>query len=204
MKRFKTALLSRLGYWIYRLLSATWRVELDEQPPFLEEIENPQPVVIAHWHGNELALIHLVKRYRIATLASQSRDGEIMNRILISLGAATSRGSSSRGGMAGLRGLVRLCRANRHNVSFAVDGPKGPLHVVKPGVFEFSRLMNAPIYAASVSANRVWCLHRSWNRAILPKPFARVKIRFVRVFDPISKTMDIHDPELAGQLERHL
>jgi len=24
------------------------------------------------------------------------------------------------------------------------------------------------------------------------------------VFDPISKTMDIHDPELAGQLEPYL
>lgn len=204
MKRFKTALLSGLGYWIYRLLSATWRVELDEQPPFLEEVQNPQPIVIAHWHGNELALIHLVKRYRIATMASQSRDGEIMNRILISLGAATSRGSSSRGGMAGMRGLIRLCRTDRHNVSFAVDGPKGPLHVVKPGVFEFSRLMNAPIYAASVSTDRAWYLHRSWNRAILPKPFARVRIRFVRVLDPISKIMDIHDSALEGQLKRHL
>lgn len=204
MKRFKTALLSRLGYWIYRLLSATWRVELDEQPPFLEEVQNPQPIVIAHWHGNELALIHLVKRYRIATMASQSRDGEIMNRILISLGAATSRGSSSRGGMAGMRGLIRLCKTDRHNVSFAVDGPKGPLHVVKPGVFEFSRLMNAPIYAASVSTDRAWCLHRSWNRAILPKPFARVRIRFVRVLDPISKIMDIHDSAVADKLTPHL
>ena len=204
MKRLKTLLSAYLGYWIYRLLSITWRVELDEQTPFLEEIEEPRPVVIAHWHGNELALIHLVRRYRIATLASQSRDGEIMSRILVSLGAATSRGSSSRGGMAGLRGLVRLCRSNRHNVSFAIDGPKGPLHIVKPGVFEFSRLMSAPIYAASVSADRVWRLHRSWNRAILPKPFARVHIRFVRVFDPISKSMDIHDPTLADRLAQQL
>ena len=196
----KTRFLSWLGYWLYRLLVSTWRVELDEDAEFMQDLAQRNPVVIAHWHGNELALIHLVKRYRIATLASQSRDGEIMNGILIRLGAATSRGSSSRGAMAGLKGLIRLCRQHGHNVSFAVDGPKGPLHQVKPGVFEFSRLMQAPIYAAHVTATRAWHLEKSWNRALIPKPFARVHIRFQKALDPIPKASDPHAPQLAARL----
>lgn len=196
----RNSLLARLGYWLYRLLVSTWRIELDEDDAFLRDVANRTPFIVAHWHGNELALIHMVGPYRIATLASQSRDGEIMNKILLLLGAATSRGSSSRGGMAGLRGLIRMCRQHGYNVSFAVDGPKGPLHQVKPGVFEFSRLMQAPIYAAHVTASRAWHLEKSWNRALIPKPFARVTIRFRKAFDPIPKASDPHDPQLAAHL----
>lgn len=193
-----------LVHGLYRALAATWRVSFDECPAFQADLAARRPVILAHWHGDELALIHLVVRYRIATLTSTSRDGELMDEVLRRLGAATARGSSSKGGASGLRALVQLCRKGGHNVSFAVDGPRGPIYQVKPGVFEFSRLMDAPVYAVSVGVSGPWILRRSWNRAVIPKPFSRVHIRIAECLPPVGREQDPRSPELAGQLEAAL
>lgn len=190
-----------LVHAIYVSLRATWRVTFDECPSFREALAARRPVILAHWHGDELALIQLVVRYRIATLTSTSRDGELMDGVLRRLGAATARGSSSRGGASGLRGLVQYCRKEGRNVSFAVDGPKGPIYQVKPGVFEFSRLMDAPVYAVSVGVSHPWVSRRSWNRAVLPKFFSRVHVRVAECLPPVSRDTDPRDPALARTLE---
>ncbi|HCT39694.1 MAG TPA: hypothetical protein DF427_00645 [Moraxellaceae bacterium] len=182
----------------------TWRVTFDECPAFRRALDNHDPVVIAHWHGDELGLIHLVRRYRIATITSTSKDGELMNRVLVWLGAATARGSSTRGGANAMRGLISHCRKNGNNVSFAVDGPKGPIHKVKPGVFEFSRLMQAPIFVASIGISRPWVFHRSWNKAVLPKPFSRVHVRIAEGMPVITRDQDPREAALAGKLEKIL
>lgn len=190
-----------LVYLFYRFLMLTWRITLDETPSFRQALADKKPVVIAHWHGDELALIHLAKRYRIATITSTSKDGELMDRVLSWLGAETARGSSTRGGANAMRGLISHCRKNGNNVSFAVDGPKGPIYKVKPGVFEFSRLMNAPIYTASVGVSRPWVFARAWNKAVLPKPFSRVHVRIAEGMPAITREQDARDVALAASLE---
>jgi lysophospholipid acyltransferase (LPLAT)-like uncharacterized protein len=190
-----------LVYLFYRFLLMTWRVTLDECPSFRQALADRTPVVIAHWHGDELALIHLARRYRIATITSTSKDGELMNRVLGWLGAETARGSSTRGGANAMRGLISHCRKNGNNVSFAVDGPKGPIYKVKPGVFEFSRLMSAPIYTASVYVSRPWIFSRAWNKAVLPKPFSRVHVRIAEGMVAITREHDPRSAELASALE---
>lgn len=190
-----------LVYLFYRFLLLTWRITLDESPSFRQALADKRPVVIAHWHGDELALIHLARRYRIATITSTSKDGELMNRVLGWLGAETARGSSTRGGANAMRGLISHCRKNGNNVSFAVDGPKGPIYKVKPGVFEFSRLMNAPIYVASVGVSRPWVFARAWNKAVLPKPFSRVHVRIAEGLPVVTREQDPREAALAESLE---
>lgn len=201
---FRRHVLPVLVFLFYRLLRMTWRVTFDECPAFRKALDNHDPVVIAHWHGDELGLIHLVRRYRIATITSTSKDGELMNRVLVWLGAATARGSSTRGGANAMRGLISHCRKNGNNVSFAVDGPKGPIYKVKPGVFEFSRLMQAPIFVASISISRPWVFHRSWNKAVLPKPFSRIHVRIAEGMPAITRDQDPREPAMAAKLEQML
>lgn len=197
-------LLGFLVWLIYRVLSATWRVTLVEPESLQQNLREKKTFLLAHWHGDELALIQLTKRYRIATMASTSRDGEIMNTTLNLLGAVTSRGSSTRGGATGLRGLLRLVKELKRNCSFAVDGPKGPLHKVKAGVFEMSRLMNAPIYPGGVACDRAWKFPRSWNKAFLPKPFSRVVIYWGAALGPIDSSEDPRSSKLSETLENAL
>ncbi len=58
-----------------------------------------------------------------------------------------------------------------------VDGPRGPAGIVKPGVISLARASGAMIVPFYTSADRAWYFN-SWDRFMLPKPFARVTLRF--------------------------
>ena len=197
----KQILLGWLAWLLYRPLSFTWRVACSEPDAMRAAMRERHPFILAHWHGDELALLHLVKRYRLVTLASPSKDGRIMATVLRLMGARIVVGSSSRGGAAGLKGLIRLAREG-YNCSFAVDGPRGPIYKLKPGVLEASRLLDCPIYYASVSCDRAFHLHRAWNRAYLPKPFARIHVQWYGPIGAIERCHDPRDPRVMARLEQ--
>lgn len=198
---FRRYLLPRLTWIFYRLLIMTWRITVSYHPKAEALLKSPETAIIAHWHGDELAILHLVKPLRIATMTSTSKDGSLINFVIQKLGGATSRGSSTRGGASALRGLVRLCRLG-FRASMAVDGPKGPLHQVKPGVFELAKLINGDIVPLGASAHPKYVFKRSWNQAILPLFFAKVVIYFGEpIHLPFNDgPFDPRNPEWAHQL----
>lgn len=179
--------------FLYRLLSATWRKVVIQHPDVTALRAAEKTCVFAHWHGDEYAITHMVGSWNIATMVSTSRDGRIMDYVIRGLGGATTRGSSTRGGIAGLKGLVRLCRAG-HNASIAVDGPRGPYHQVKPGVFRLARLTHAALVPVGVAARPSWVFEKTWNRAHLPLPFARV---LVYMGAPLAPRPDSEDEQYS-------
>lgn len=199
----KEWLAAALVYVIYRALKLTWRVRLIEPPEMKKAMRDRAPFLMAHWHGDEILLLQVIGRYRTATIVSTSKDGEIMNNLIRFFGAVSSRGSSTRGAVGALKGLFRLIREG-HPSSFAVDGPKGPLHKVKPGIFETSRALDLPIYVAGVACDRAFEFPKSWNKTYLPKPFARIHLEWRGPRPAIARDLDPRDPELARQLEVEL
>lgn len=197
---FRKYFLGFLIWLIFRILSSTWRVTIDEPEDMKNLIKSKKNLIFGHWHGDEVALIYMVNRYKIATITSTSQDGEMMNTVIHLLGGVTSRGSSTRGAVNALKGLIRIVKQQNRNSSFAVDGPKGPIHVVKPGIFEFSRLTGNPIYAVGVSCDRAWVFEKSWNKAYLPKPFAKIYMQWVFVCDAVTKEQDPRSEKLSESL----
>ncbi len=149
-------------------------------------------LIFAHWHRDELCVLPLVKTLRLATMTSTSKDGQLIDFVIQKFGGATSKGSSTRGAVSALKGLIRLVRSG-YNSSMAVDGPKGPIFVVKPGVFELAKLTRAEIIASGIASDRYFVFEKSWNKARLPKPFARVSVYFSK---PLGLNEDnIKDPQ---------
>ena len=69
---FRKYFLPYLVWWFYRLLSGSWKKSVVEHPLVTKARKNHQPVILAHWHGDELALLPLVKHYQLATMTSTS------------------------------------------------------------------------------------------------------------------------------------
>ena len=203
MQKLRGVILGFIVWIIYRLISWSWRVQIYEPKELLENIKNKRPYILAHFHGDEAALLFLTKKYRLSTMISTSKDGEMMNVIYKLLGGRTSRGSSTRGGVAALKGLIELTKQGR-GCNIAVDGPKGPIYEVKPGVFELSRLLKAEIFASGAYCKSAWRFPRSWNQAYFPKPFAKVIIVWTGPLGPITKTDDPRSKELAKTLQNQL
>lgn len=203
MNKLRGVVLGFIIWVIYRLISMTWRVTLIEPPLMKSMLSEKKPFMLAHFHGDELVLLSTIRRYRVATITSTSKDGELMNTAVLLMGGKTSRGSSTRGSVSALKGLIKLCK-NGNNSSFAVDGPKGPIFEVKPGIFEVVRLLGSPIFTGGAYADRAWHFPKSWNKTFLPKPFARVVICWTESNIKIDKSTDPRDPILAKTLQNQL
>jgi lysophospholipid acyltransferase (LPLAT)-like uncharacterized protein len=187
---------------LYRLWTATWRMTIIESETVKKQKSNGKAWICAIWHGDELAMIRFSVRYRVATMTSTSKDGELMDNVLHRLGMETSRGSSTRGGVSALKGMVRLARKGWSPV-VAVDGPKGPYHKAKPGVFELAKISDIPIVPVGVHSTSKLVFKKSWNKAYLPLPFSRVVLVWGEEFK-FDHSLDSRDKDLASSLESAL
>jgi lysophospholipid acyltransferase (LPLAT)-like uncharacterized protein len=185
-------LISALVYVLYRLIFLTVRVrEVNRPLALVNAIKTGGPLVMAHWHGDEWFFLRLWGKRPITVLSSHSEQGTRMERVLRWLGFNVTRGSSSRGGAAGLRVLVEAGKRGQF-VALAVDGPKGPRHVVKPGIIQLARLTQLNIVPLVGTSSRHLLLKKSWNQARLPLPFSRVTIAYG---PPISVARDANENE---------
>lgn len=200
---FRNKILPYLVFGFYTALKWTWRIRVIESTSLQKALKDGRPLVIAHWHGDELGILYLLKRYRACAMTSTSKDGELMDKVLHLFGAETSRGSSTRGGATALKGILRLARQG-WRPSVAVDGPKGPYHKVKPGVFEISKLTGGAIFPMAVACDRAHVFERAWNKTFLPLPFARVVVVWGEEIPAVSRDGDSRDLDLAKRLEEAL
>lgn len=178
-RRTRDFLAVSLLHWLYRCLSATYRYE---------HVRRPQagPAVYAHWHGDELLLLGAYRGEGMAVMASRSRDGDLMRRLLERLGFFVVRGSSTRGGAGGLKGLIDAAVGGRE-ASLAVDGPRGPIYEVKPGILKLAQESGLPLIPGASAAGRRFVFKRAWNRCYLPLPFAKCLIVYG---DPLTVPRD--------------
>jgi lysophospholipid acyltransferase (LPLAT)-like uncharacterized protein len=160
-----------LGYYAYSRLFRVYEEPLPEVAA--DRRRRGLPTVFAHWHGDELLMIGVYAFRGMNVLVSTSRDGGIMAGGLRALGFHVARGSSSRGPVRGLVGLIHQARANGGDVSLAVDGPRGPRHVVKSGVLTLARKLDSPVIPSAACARWRYVFRRSWNQAYLPLPLTR-------------------------------
>lgn len=200
---FRRYVLPWIAFVLYRLWSASWRMRCVESEGMKRARAAGEPLIYAHWHGDELMIFPLVGPYKIATMTSTSKDGELVDFAIRKMGAATSRGSSTRGGIGALKGLIRLMN-DGWNASMAVDGPKGPLHKVKPGVFELSRLAKAKIVPMGAAPAKSITFKKSWNKARLPLPFSKLVVWFNEPIEAVTREQSPHDPKLIATLESEI
>lgn len=131
--------------------------------------------VFAFFHGQQMALLAAERTSPAAVLVSHSKDGDVQAAVMTSLGFWIARGSSSRGGMSGLKRIVRLVRSG-FDATFAVDGPRGPARVPKPGAALAARLAGAALLPVASACARKIVLRRAWDAFEIPLPFSRVAI----------------------------
>jgi lysophospholipid acyltransferase (LPLAT)-like uncharacterized protein len=141
-----------LGSLFIRALHATLRVE----HVHLENITSVPQYIIAFWHAHLLMMLHSRYKRPISVLISQSRDGEIIARVFDYYGVDSSRGSSTRGGGAALRDLIRSARDGM-NIVFTPDGPKGPPRIVKEGIVVAAQATGLPIIPIAFAAKKKSC-----------------------------------------------
>jgi len=166
------AIVPLFGSLVLRLLSLTIRKKTLYSERFQKFRDQGQPVIGAFWHQRLLMMPFLPPPGKTGMLISQHRDGEFIARAIKYLSIDSVRGSTTRGGLSALRGMVRYYREGG-NLAITPDGPQGPKHVVQMGVIELARLTGSPIFPLTYGASRKRVLN-NWDHFIIPIPFCRI------------------------------
>jgi lysophospholipid acyltransferase (LPLAT)-like uncharacterized protein len=150
-------LLSMLSALFIRVLHATLRVRHVDA----ENLQSQPQYILAFWHAHLLLMLHSRFRRPIVVMLSRSKDGEYMARVFDRYGVESARGSSTRGGSAALRAMIRAAREGK-NIVFTPDGPKGPARVAKDGVIYAAQATGLPIVPVAFAAQK----KNFWGRGI--------------------------------------
>ena len=178
----------RLMYWTLRVRHVR-----------SENMERTPQYIIAFWHCHLLMMVKCRLRTPIAALISQSKDGELIARTMEQFGADVARGSSSRGGSAGMREMIRLARLGT-NLAITPDGPRGPARIASDGVVVVAQLTGLPIIPVAFTAKKRKLL-RSWDRMIVPYPFSEALYLYG---DPITIPRNADVQQERKRIERDL
>jgi lysophospholipid acyltransferase (LPLAT)-like uncharacterized protein len=168
--------IARVGSWIVRGLGWTWRIRVSHDDAIERMRRDGKPFIFSLWHGQLLPLLYFHRRQNVAILISEHSDGEIIARIAMSLGYQTVRGSTSRGAARALLGLARVISEGTE-LAITPDGPRGPAKSFAPGALIIAQRTGAPIIAIAAAASSAWRL-KTWDRFLIPRPFARVQIAY--------------------------
>lgn len=165
----------------------------------------PARGIFCFWHRCTLAAGWHFRPFLCSILISQSFDGELIARTLGLLGYGSVRGSSSRGGAAGLMAL-REVLARNEPVVFTADGPRGPVYQTKLGPVKLAAMTGERIGSFYLLPEHAWVM-RSWDRFMIPIPFSRVVVSWARAVeapapDADAATLEAKRMELNDAMER--
>lgn len=192
----RTARIVTAGIWLIRLLAWTWRYRVRGDDDLQRLRSTKRPVIFALWHGQMLPLLYWHRDEGVTVLISEHGDGEIIARIARHFGFRTIRGSTSRGAARALLELVREVQ-NGSELAITPDGPRGPAKTFAPGTVIVAQRSGAPIIPAVVHVPFSWRLG-SWDRFIVPKPFARITVSYGEAIEIDSASAR----EATGSAER--
>lgn len=159
-------------------------------------IEEGKPVIYALYHGDMDVILELHRPQANTILISPSRDGDIIAAIASELGFRTTRGSSAKRSVSGMLGLVDEAK-NGISVVMLVDGPKGPWHVIKPGVVKLAQVTGLPIIPLGISSRSCWWVP-TWDRFNMVSAYGPVLTVYG---DPLYVTAEADDEEFDEKLK---
>lgn len=181
-----------LGAGLSKLWSYTLRVRHEGLEAVEALLARDERFILSFWH-RRLFMMPLAYPFRrkgrgVAILSSDSKDGERSAATWRWFGIHAVRGTASEDGA---KALVRMIQAVRQGWDFGItpDGPRGPLMELKPGTIVLARKTGAWVVPVTLAFDHSFELN-TWDRMVIPFPFATCVIRYGEPFRVPPKAED--------------
>jgi len=197
-----------LGAFILEVLWRTSRlkvVNLDRLETLLKE---QGAVVPVFWHQHLLMCARFmasskIKGMKPGFMISPSVDGQAPTMLAEIYGCHVVRGSGSYTGVRAVRGVYNAIVKEGISPTITPDGPRGPRFVMKPGAIFTAQISGKAVVPIAYAASPAKLL-RTWDKFVIPFPFARLRIAIGEPYFP-PKRMSEEEMEAAQkELERRL
>lgn len=197
MSVMRERLLSFLAFLIIKIICKTISIKTINWSVRQKCRQDNQSFIYAFWHGRQFMLLGWNKDKPMVIMTSLSKDGRLQDKILKRLGHYTVPGSSSKGAVRGLVGMIRGMRLG-HNASVTVDGPKGPVYEVKPGIIYLASKTNSVIIPLTSHAKKSYISSRAWDKYEFPVPFNKA---VVILGDPIKVPSELDEEIIEHKIK---
>lgn len=190
-----------LGWCLVELLWRTARIRVVGEEHLQAMITEHGAVVPVCWHQHLLICARYVAARRIpglkvGYLISPSLDGEAPTMLAKMYGAEVIRGSGTYTGTQAVRQLYKYVKSDHLSPLITPDGPRGPRFEFKGGALTIAQLCGVPVVPLAFAARPAKVL-RTWDKFVLPPPFARIVVAVGEPIVPPRKTT----PEAAAALQ---
>ncbi|MDR3609762.1 MAG: lysophospholipid acyltransferase family protein [Ignavibacteriaceae bacterium] len=177
-RKFKQDFLRVIGLFVLSqavdLLCKSLKVSYKNRE-IVDALENQNKnYVLAFWHGQMLLGWYLHRNKNFTALISQSKDGDLLAKLLKHWKYNVVRGSSSKGGDVALGMMVDYAK-NNESVVITPDGPRGPANKMKAGAVVIAKKSKVPLILVGVGYKKKRIL-KSWDRFEVPKFFSGAKV----------------------------
>jgi lysophospholipid acyltransferase (LPLAT)-like uncharacterized protein len=181
-------------YALVLIIGKTVKFEVENYENYEKIIKADKIPIYTFWHNTIFLGTYYFRNRQIIVMSSKSFDAEYIARFIKRLGYGTIRGSSTRGGVGALIEMVKVMKRG-FACGFAIDGPKGPKHIAKPGVCLLAKKTGNPIMPFVVIPQKHWEI-KSWDNLQIPKPFSRA---LVKIGEPIYVEPDANDKDIENK-----
>jgi lysophospholipid acyltransferase (LPLAT)-like uncharacterized protein len=127
--------------------------------------------VYVFWHSKTFLAVPFGRSRRVGILTLLDWKNLIYDQICRLYGYQTVPVRSR--GAAAVRLRELLEKGKGLNVVLALDGPKGPAGVIKPGALYLAAKTGRPIVCVSIRLERSLRIRSRWDRFEIPLPFTR-------------------------------
>lgn len=165
-------------------------------------------VVPVLWHQHLLICARFICSDRIAGMKpgfmiSPSVDGQAPTMLAQLYGAHVVRGSASYTGVRAVRGVYQAIVKQGISPTITPDGPRGPRFVMKPGAIFTAQISGKAVVPIAYAASPAKLL-KTWDKFVIPSPFARIRIAIGEPYFPPKKMNDEEMAAAEKELERRL
>lgn len=197
------ALTAALYLWLVRLTSI---VKIQNANHLNFANEQNQPIIFAVWHGRifySVMICSSLYKYKNYSLVSKHRDGQTIAAFVRKFNSKTISGSSSDGGFAALKQILKILKSKKQRLCITPDGPRGPNMKINSAIIEIAARTNSIIIPLSYSAKYARFFN-SWDKMLIPRLFNHITVNYG---EPISVAKKISKTEIAqhkNKLEQKL
>ena len=172
-KRMQIPMIVGAAVALQHVIGPTLRFDVVGRQHFEGVLAAGRRCIFSFWHRAIFLSTWWWRNRGIVPMTSANFDGQLVAGVLERMGYGTAQGSSTRGGLRGLATLAERVAKGR-DAAFAVDGPRGPRYIAKPGPVLLARRTGCPIICLHFRAERGHTFQKSWDQFQIPYPFSRV------------------------------
>ncbi len=175
LKKISLYIIPMLSYWLIRLIRLTMRIRYVNHERYSRFEGSGKKVILACWHGRLLMMPYCHRAKKFTGLISMHSDGELLARTLRRFDMDSVRGSTTRGSLEGIKGLLRAVKSGSDVIGITPDGPKGPARESQMGVVYMARMTGLPVVAVGFGSSKKKLL-RAGIRLFSHTPSPRVSL----------------------------